>query len=370
MKVRFKSASTVALAMSILAVPTTALAQSNEADESDGGGIQDIIVTAQKRDQSVQDMPISITAFTSQNLQERNIIDVASLSALAPNVNLDGGTPFSGSSAILSATIRGIGSDDFAFNIDPGVGIYLDGVFLARTVGANQDLPDVERIEILKGPQGTLFGRNTIGGAISIVTHNPGDEFRLNGDVTTGSFDLLRVRATMDLPLTEGLGATVTAAVTNRTGFQRRIAYNGTPAELRAIANSDNFRAFPHIDFSNSTRQSADSNVSMRGKLRWDNGGKFRATLAGDFTNQDTSGQNNSLLAAPILPNGPFAPINPCRAPGSIRAIRRTATCLRACTISASVRPLPRSLRAVRARFAARGEPTWIPDACCLRWPV
>lgn len=309
MKVRLQSVSTLAIAVCALAVPSTGFAQSEEAPDS--GGIQEIIVTAQKRDQNVQDVPVSITAFTSQNLQERNIVDVAALSALAPNVNLDGGTPFSGSSAILSATIRGIGSDDFAFNIDPGVGIYLDGVFLARTVGANQDLPDVERIEILKGPQGTLFGRNTIGGAISIVTHNPGDEFRVSGDVSTGSFNLLRARVTMDLPLTDGLGATVTAAVTNRTGFQRRIAYNGTPAEMRAIANSDSFLAFPHIDFSNSTRQSADSNVSMRGKLRWDKGGKFRATLAGDFTNQDTSGQNNSLLATPLVPNGPFVPSNP-----------------------------------------------------------
>ncbi len=309
MKNRFQSASIFALAVSFLAVPSTALAQSKEAPDS--GGIEEIVVTAQKRDQNVQDVPISITAFSGDTLRERNIVDVSSLSALAPNVNLDGGTPFSGSSAVLSATIRGIGSDDFAFNIDPGVGIYLDGVFLARTVGANQDLPDVERIEVLKGPQGTLFGRNTIGGAISIVTHNPGDTFRVTGDLTTGSFALLRARATMDLPLADGLGASITASVTNRTGFQRRIAYNGTPAEMRAIANSDSFRSFPHVDFSNSTRQSADSNVSMRGKLRWDKDGKFRATLAGDFTNQDTSGQNNSILAAPFVPNGPFAPSNP-----------------------------------------------------------
>ena len=99
------------------------------------------------------------------------------MSNIAPNVTLDAGTPFSGSSAVLSAYIRGIGANDFAFNIDPGVGVYLDGVYLARSVGANQDLPDVERIEVLKGPQGTLFGRNTIGGAISIVTHDPGKEF-------------------------------------------------------------------------------------------------------------------------------------------------------------------------------------------------
>ncbi|KPF90751.1 TonB-dependent receptor [Novosphingobium sp. AAP83] len=313
MKVRFQSVSALALAASTLALPTSAFAQSEQAAEqaSNDGGIEAIIVTAQKRDQNVQDVPIAITAFSGNNLRERAVVDIAALSALAPNVNLDGGTPFSGSSAILSATIRGIGSDDFAFNIDPGVGIYLDGVFLARTVGANQDLPDVERIEVLKGPQGTLFGRNTIGGAISIVTHNPGKEFKVTGDLTTGSFDLFRARATIDLPLAEGLGASVTGAVTSRSGFQRRIEYNGTPAEMRAISNSDNFRSFRHVDFSNSSRQSDDNNVSMRGKLRWDNGGKFRATLAGDYSNQNTSAQNNSILATPLVPNGPFAPTNP-----------------------------------------------------------
>jgi iron complex outermembrane receptor protein len=90
---------------------------------------------------------------------------------------------------VLSASIRGIGQDDFAFNLDPGVGVYLDGVYLARTIGANQSLLDIDRIEILKGPQGTLFGRNTIGGAISIVTHRPGDKAMFTAASPRGSFN-------------------------------------------------------------------------------------------------------------------------------------------------------------------------------------
>ena len=89
---------------------------------------------------------------------------------------------------MLSAYIRGVGQDDFAFNLDPGVGVYLDGVYLARSVGANTTMLDVDRVEILKGPQGTLFGRNSIGGAISIVTREPGNEFKVKGEVTGGSF--------------------------------------------------------------------------------------------------------------------------------------------------------------------------------------
>ena len=111
-------------------------------------------------------------------MQSRNITDIKSLGNLTPGVNLDAGAPFSGDRSVLSASIRGIGQDDFAFNLNPGVGVYVDGVFLARTIGANQNLLDVDRVEILKGPQGTLFGANTIGGAISIVTHTPGDEER------------------------------------------------------------------------------------------------------------------------------------------------------------------------------------------------
>lgn len=300
--------SLVGLIIASISVPVAA--QDVPGTEDENQGIAEIVVTAQKRDQNVQDVPISISAFGGQALQERAVADVSALGALAPNVNLDGGTPFSGSSAVLSATIRGIGSDDFAFNIDPGVGIYLDGVFLARTVGANQDLPDVERIEVLKGPQGTLFGRNTIGGAVSIVTHTPGNEFRIKGDVTTGSFNLLKARATIDIPIADGLTSSVTAAVTNRTGFQRRIPYAGTAAEMQAIANSDSHLNFRHADYSTSTRQSADDSMSLRGKLRWDNDGSVRLTLSGDYTRQKSSGQNSSLIGV-SFPPGPFAPTNP-----------------------------------------------------------
>ncbi len=112
--------------------------------------LQEVVVTAQKREQNVQNVPIAITAFTTDTLQARGITDVNALGQLTPNVNLDASAPFSGDSSVLSASIRGIGQDDFAFNLDPGVGVYLDGVYLARTIGANQNLLDVDRIEILK----------------------------------------------------------------------------------------------------------------------------------------------------------------------------------------------------------------------------
>ena len=264
-------------------------------------GIPDIVVTAQKRSENVQDVPIAISAFTADTLKERAVTSISQLSAIAPNVNLDAGTPFSGSTAVLSAYIRGIGSDDFAFNIDPGVGIYLDGVYLARTVGANQDLPDVERVEILKGPQGTLFGRNTIGGAISIVTHDPGKTFRVSGDITTGSFNLLQARGTVDIPITDGLSSSLTFGVRTRDGYLKRIPYPDARAN-----NSPSFTAFDAAGYDSARSEGANDNYNLRGKLKWDNGGAVRLTLSGDYSRDKGTSANKLLGTAETVP-GNFA---------------------------------------------------------------
>uniref|UniRef100_UPI000B2375FA TonB-dependent receptor plug domain-containing protein n=1 Tax=Sphingobium phenoxybenzoativorans TaxID=1592790 RepID=UPI000B2375FA len=120
-----------------------AFAQVVASRQSDSNGIEEIVVTAQKRVENVQDVPIAVSAFGSKALEERAVSSVVQLSSLAPNVTLDNSVAFSASTAVLAASIRGIGSSDFAFNIDPGVGVYVDGVYLARSVGANQDLLDI-----------------------------------------------------------------------------------------------------------------------------------------------------------------------------------------------------------------------------------
>jgi iron complex outermembrane recepter protein len=281
-----------------------AVAQTTAPAAEEQGGIQEIVVTAQKRAENVQDVPIAISAFTADALTERSVTSVAALSNIAPNVTLDAGTPFSGSSAVLSAYIRGIGANDFAFNIDPGVGIYLDGVYLARSVGANQELPDVERIEVLKGPQGTLFGRNTIGGAISIVTHDPGKEFRFKGDITTGRFALIQTRGTVDLPLTDGLGATVSFATKNRKGYLQRIAYPG--AENFASTPITNYKAAGY-DGIGLGREGGDNSWNVRGKLKYDDNGAFRATLSADYSDVDQEQLANKLIATtPDIYGGAF----------------------------------------------------------------
>lgn len=265
------------------------------------GGIEEIVVTAQKRTENVQNVPIAISAFTASALKERAVGDVSALTSVAPNVTFDASTPFSGSTAVLGASIRGVGSADFAFNIDQTVGVYLDGVYLGRSVGANQDLLDVERIEILKGPQGTLFGRNTIGGAVSIVTHDPGNQFRFLGDVTTGSYRRFQVRGTVDVPLAEGLSSSVTFAFLRRDGYQYRIPYpSTTPYSV------DSFQQFNAAGYNNNgDRQGGDDSWSVRAKLKYAKG-TFKAVLGFDYTNVDQESTANTLLGTTSNIPGPF----------------------------------------------------------------
>lgn len=260
-------------------------------EEERSTGIADIIVTAQKRAENVQNVPIAISTFTADALKERAVASVASLSNIAPNVTLDAGTPFSGSSSVLSAYIRGIGQNDFAANLDPGVGVYLNGIYLARTVGANLDLPDVERIEVLKGPQGTLFGRNTIGGAISIVTRDPGRDFSFRGDVTTGRYNRLDINASVDLPITETLGVSLTAATRNRDGYLKRIPYPDG-----GLYNNDQDAAFRSNGVERSSSEGGQNEWTLRGKLKWEPTSRITVRLSGDYLHQDQQGTANKAL--------------------------------------------------------------------------
>ncbi|WP_206243494.1 TonB-dependent receptor [Novosphingobium terrae] len=291
--------------------PTLAAAQTGswagQAPPAAPGAIADIVVTAQKRSESSQNVPIAISAFTADALKENAVSDVAGLSALATNVTLDASTPFSGSTAVLGASIRGIGEADFAFNIDPAVGVYLDGVYLARSIGANQELLDVERIEVLKGPQGTLFGRNTIGGAISIVTHDPGPRMRFTADLTTGSYARLQARGTVDLPITDRLFSSLSFGVLNRQGYQKRIPYPGA-------VTIDPATSFASAGYGTGDgRQGGDNSFSLRGKLKWLPGPGLKATLSADYTHVDQDAVPNTVLqTTENYPNGVAGAYNAC----------------------------------------------------------
>ena len=304
-------------------VPGLASAQDASGAASNGVGIGEIVVTAQKRAEKLQDVPISISAFTAATLQAKGISDVTAMGNLAPNVTLDAGTPFSGSSAVLSAYIRGIGQNDFAFNLDPGVGVYLDGIYLARSVGANQDLLDIERVEILKGPQGTLFGRNTIGGAISIVTKKPAKEFGGKLEVTAGRFNRIDTKGTINIPIAQNLYSSFSFATKNNDGYQKLIPFPG-------FANGVVPDSFPSFGTGHPNSFGGENQYAVRGKLLWEATPDVSVTLAADFLHQNNNGVASTVLKThtnPADPSNVFGPLyNGCIA-GALPAFAMSGVC-------------------------------------------
>jgi len=272
---------------------STAPAQAQAAGTAGGAneGMEVIKVTAQKVAQDVQTVPIAITTFTAESLQSKGVTDLHGLSNYAPNVNIDASSPFSGDNSVLSASIRGIGSDDFAFNIDPGVGVYLDGIYVARTIGANVDLLDVARIEVVKGPQGTLFGRNTIGGAISIVTRDPGEKFMLQAQAYAGSFNRRDIALTADIPLSDNVLTSITVSSVERDGYQRVIPFANTGGWNFDPIGPDTAHAYRTSD-----RLGGNNRQAVRGKLLWNINADTSLTIVADWTHQNQSSTPNTVL--------------------------------------------------------------------------
>ena len=263
--------------------PTTPSATSDTS-----GALQEVVVTAERRSENIQTVPIAITAFTADTLQQRNLTSVNALGNLTPGVNLDAGAPFSGDRSVLSASIRGVGQDDFAFNLNPAVGVYLDGVYLARTIGANQNLLDVDRVEILKGPQGTLFGANTEGGAISIITHTPGNEEKFTAQVTGGSLNRRDFGFTADLPIIKD---TLLSSITVSIAESRWLPEGHPVSERHAAWAPTPFVVDPQDAYPKAGYQTGDAYggydvQTIRGKLLWLASDKMTVTLAADLNHQ------------------------------------------------------------------------------------
>ncbi|WP_295802499.1 TonB-dependent receptor [uncultured Microbulbifer sp.] len=180
------------------------------------GALEEVTVTAQKREQSLQEVPVAVTAFGEDSLIENGVADLSDIQKLTPNTTLQVSR---GTNSTLTAYIRGIGQQDPLWGFEPGVGIYVDDVYVARPQGAVMDVFDVERIEVLRGPQGTLYGKNTIGGAVKYVTKKlSGDtEFKIRGGL--GSYNQ------RDLVLSGQTGLTDTAAIGFAVASYQRDGY-------------------------------------------------------------------------------------------------------------------------------------------------
>jgi len=180
----------------------------------------DIIVSARRRDESLLEVPISVTAFSGETLEARGVPDITALQFKAPNLTLQVAR---GSNSTLIAFIRGVGQQDPLWGFEPGVGLYVDDVYIARPQGAVLDIFDVERIEILRGPQGTLYGRNTIGGAVKYVTRRLGDEFTARVKGSYGSYNQVDLTGTVAIPLGPNLAVGGGIAWYQRDGFGRNL---------------------------------------------------------------------------------------------------------------------------------------------------
>lgn len=169
----------------------------SNAQQTSGTGLEEVVVTAQRRAEKLQDVPIAITALTARQLEARGITSIDSLNAMAPNLQVSY-TP--GNTTAAQIAIRGGVTVNPALTWEPTVGIYLDGVYIGKTQGSVFDIVDLERVEVLRGPQGTLYGRNTLAGALNLVTRPPSGEMSGTANVSVGNYNYRQGRLTLDLP--------------------------------------------------------------------------------------------------------------------------------------------------------------------------
>ncbi|WP_417621068.1 TonB-dependent receptor [Parasphingorhabdus sp.] len=198
-----------------LIAPVQAQAQTSEAaDQGAEGDV--IVVTARRREERLVDVPIAITAYSAEKLEQQGAVDITDIGLTTPNTTLESSR---GTNSTLSAFIRGIGQQDPVSGFEQGVGIYLDDVYLNRPQAAVLDIYDVERIEVLRGPQGTLYGRNTIGGAVKYVTKRLPQDPSFKARATYGTYDQAEAVITASMPVSDIIRVGASGARLSRGGF-------------------------------------------------------------------------------------------------------------------------------------------------------
>ena len=226
MKVGRFLSSHLALAVAMMTVAATpALAQAAQSDTiaEDTGAIEDIVVTAQRRRERAQDVPIAITAFSAEALQARGVVNALDLTQFVPNLV---GLNNTGLGTANAYYLRGLGNTESVATFDPPVGTYIDDIYISRQNANNLNLFDVERVEVLRGPQGTLFGRNTTGGAISVVMREPGERTGGYLEAGYGAYEQKLIRGGVDLPMGENFGFKLSGYWQEDDGWVRNTVTN------------------------------------------------------------------------------------------------------------------------------------------------
>lgn len=233
---------------------TPVFAQTANYGDSRIGGIEEIVVTAQKRAENVQDIPVAISAFTSEMLELRGISNPQDLQQAVPNLSIGEQTNLGGGAKV---TLRGVGSENYGPGGDPGVPIHINGHYTQSTAYIFRDMVDVERVEVQRGPQGTLYGRNAIGGNVNLITRRPTKEFEASAAIEAGNYNRRMAQAVISGPITNGIRARAVAAKAVRDGFVEELGIG-------------------------KDRDSVDY-VSLRGSLEIDLASNFQAYINGYY---------------------------------------------------------------------------------------
>lgn len=226
------------------AAPT---APQDDATQTRATTLGEVTVTARKREETLQQVPVAVTAFTADSLDKLNVEDIGDLDAQVPNLTIYAAR---GSSSTVTAYIRGVGQSDPLWGVDPGVGIYLDDVYIARPQGALLDVFDVERVEVLRGPQGTLYGKNTIGGAVKYISRGLPSDFDGSAAITVGNYNRLDVKASVGGALgSDALRGRLAVASLNRDGYGENRFTGEDVSDKEILAARGQLGAFVNDDF-------------------------------------------------------------------------------------------------------------------------
>lgn len=250
----------------VFAVAPPIVQAQDQEDSEEAGRLEEVIVTARRRAEALMRTPVSITAFSGEEITHRQIERLHQIGQATPNLEFRNHANASGSNHNAVVYIRGVGQSDFVPSTQPGVGIYVDEAYISQVSGAVINLLDIESIQVLRGPQGTLFGRNTIGGAVLVNSVKPGDEFDAKVDLSTGTDKLREGRVSLNVPLSD--------TFFSRFSFLAR--------------HRDGWVDFPNIPGSDGG--GSDDTVGARVALRWVPSDSLTIDLSADYTNSKSDG--------------------------------------------------------------------------------
>ncbi len=304
---KFKTLGVASSLAIVCSLAAPAYAQNEAAASDDETSRNEVItVTAQFREQNLQDTPIAITAMNAEMLEARGQTNIAEVAANAPNVSLTP-QPQNGGTGLI-AYIRGVGQTDFNYALDPGVGIYIDDVFIPTLSSSLLELMDLDRIEILRGPQGTLAGKNSIGGAIKLFSAEPRGDGSGSLMVTYGSFDRVEVRGMADFAVNDQLAVRISGIAKGRDGYVDLLDYG--VAHPNGNVRANNARgAYPVVG-----TQGGQGIIAGRLALKWEPTDTVEFNISGDYTRERSEPQPTVLLAAGL----PQSATNPVFTPNTV----------------------------------------------------